>query len=86
MDVTYRFTTDGVRGNEVENLFRVTELGARRGDKIRRAFENSSLVCFAFDGAQLIGSAGRSRIGSITPSSTTSPCIPTTNAVGSAAG
>jgi ribosomal protein S18 acetylase RimI-like enzyme len=30
-------------------------LGGRAGDKIRRAFESSSLVCFVFDDARLIG-------------------------------
>jgi ribosomal protein S18 acetylase RimI-like enzyme len=32
-------------------------LGGRKGDKLRRAFLNSQLVCFAFDDARLIGTA-----------------------------
>lgn len=57
MNVTFRFETDSVRWNEIEELFRATELGGRARDKIRRAFENSSLVCFVFDGTRLIGTS-----------------------------
>jgi aralkylamine N-acetyltransferase len=55
VNVTYRFDTEGVRWDEIEALFRSAGLGGRAGDKIRRAFENSTVVCFAFDGERLIG-------------------------------
>jgi ribosomal protein S18 acetylase RimI-like enzyme len=55
VDVTYRFDIQGVDWSEVEALFRATMLGGRSGDKIRRAFEHSSVVCFVFDGTRLIG-------------------------------
>src|SRR6185312_15419881 len=34
-----------------------TNLGGREGDKVRRAFEKSDVVCFAMDGARLVGAA-----------------------------
>lgn len=42
---------------ELVQLFKAADLGGREGDKIRRAFENSTVVCFAFDGARLVGAA-----------------------------
>jgi ribosomal protein S18 acetylase RimI-like enzyme len=33
------------------------DLGGREGDKVRRAFENSTVVCFAMDGPRLVGAA-----------------------------
>jgi ribosomal protein S18 acetylase RimI-like enzyme len=48
MELTHQFNCDGIDWVEVEALFRETDLGGRAGDKIRRSFENSSLVCFVF--------------------------------------
>ena len=45
----------GSPGTRSKLLFRATHLGGRAGEKVRRAFENSSLVCFVFDGTRLVG-------------------------------
>jgi aralkylamine N-acetyltransferase len=57
MEVVYQFSCDNVSTRELEELFRATNLGGRAGEKIRRAFVNSHLVCFARDGATLIGAS-----------------------------
>jgi GNAT superfamily N-acetyltransferase len=41
----------------LESLFNAADLGGREGDKIRRAFENSQVVCFVLAGPRLIGAA-----------------------------
>ena|SRR5579872_4605024 len=56
--VRFQFHAQGVDWQELVALFRRTNLGGREGDKVRRAFERSSLLCFAMDGARLIA-AGR---------------------------
>jgi len=56
-DVDYRFTCESVRAPELEELYRATNLGGRAGEKIRRAFLKSSVVCFAYDGTRLIGAS-----------------------------
>src|SRR5215469_822748 len=38
-------------------LFKLADLGGREGDKVRRSFEKSDVVCFAFDGPKLVGAA-----------------------------
>lgn len=38
---------------ELENLFTLTELGGRKGDKLRRAFLNSHAACYV--GSQNLG-------------------------------
>lgn len=57
MSVAYRFNCEDVTTSALEGLFRATNLGGRTGEKIRRAFLNSSLVCFAYDEARLIGAS-----------------------------
>jgi len=57
MQITYRFSCENVRTRELEELFAATALGGRKGEKIRRAFLNSSLVCLAFDSDRLIGAS-----------------------------
>ena len=57
MKVTYQLTCDHVTTRELEELFRHAHLRGRVGDRIRRAFVNSSLVCFAFDDNRLIGAS-----------------------------
>ena len=54
-----RFQPDivGVDWQELISLFKLAGLGGRDGDKVRRAFENSAAVCFAFDGPRLVGAA-----------------------------
>jgi len=48
VDLINQYHCDGIEWAEVEALFRATGLDGRAGDKIRRSFENSSLVCFVF--------------------------------------
>ncbi len=57
MHATYRFNCERVSTRELEELFAATKLGGRVGEKILRAFLNSSLVCFAYDDARLIGAS-----------------------------
>ena len=38
-------------------LFRLAGLAGREGDKVRRSFERSDIVCFALDGSKLVGAA-----------------------------
>jgi len=57
MDIIYRFTCEGVTTAELEALFVSAGLGGRAGDKIRRAFLNSGVVCLAFDGPRLVGAS-----------------------------
>lgn len=51
----WQWTCDGVDWGEVEALFAAVELGGRKGDKLRRAFLASQVVCFVFDDENLIG-------------------------------
>lgn len=57
MDLRYKFGVDNVNWSELEALFRAGGLAGRAGDKIRRAFEQSSLVCFAYQDARLVGAS-----------------------------
>jgi aralkylamine N-acetyltransferase len=57
-EVRFQFQSEGVDWQELIALFKRTNLGGREGDKVRRAFERSSLVCFAMHGSRLIA-AGR---------------------------
>lgn len=57
MEVTYQFKIDDVDWSELEALFTAGGLGGRKGDKIRRAFEHSSLVCFAIQDGRLVGAS-----------------------------
>jgi hypothetical protein len=57
-EVRFQFHGEGVDWQELAALFKRTDLDGREGDKVRRAFERSSLVCFATDGSRLIA-AGR---------------------------
>lgn len=65
MDLTYRFTTDNVNWRDLEALFKAGGLAGREGDKIRRAFEQSSLVCFVYQGSRLVGASRALTDGSI---------------------
>lgn len=57
MEITYRFSCENVSTRELEELFAAAKLGGRVGEKIRRAFVNSPLVCLAYEGARLIGAS-----------------------------
>jgi len=56
---TLRFQRDAreVHWPELVALFKAAGLRGREGDKVRRAFENSTVVCFAFDDTRLVGAA-----------------------------
>jgi ribosomal protein S18 acetylase RimI-like enzyme len=53
----FRFDASGVDWHALERLFKDAGLAGRAGDKLRRAFENSTVVCFVWDGERLIGCA-----------------------------
>lgn len=55
--VRFQHETAGIDWQELIALFRLAKLGGREGDKVRRAFENSTAACFAFEGSMLIGAA-----------------------------
>jgi ribosomal protein S18 acetylase RimI-like enzyme len=55
--VSYRFDCEGVNWSDLEGLFAIADLGGRAGDKIRRAFGQSSHVCFAYQGSRLVGAS-----------------------------
>lgn len=49
--------SNGIDWSALIALFKLTNLGGREGDKIRRAFEKSAVVCFAMHGPRLVGAA-----------------------------
>ena len=55
--VRFQCNSVGIDWEELVQLFQVANLGGREGDKVRRAFENSTVVCFAMDGPRLVGAA-----------------------------
>ena len=55
--IRFQHDTQGVDWQELVDLFKLAELGGREGNKIQRAFENSTVVCFAMDGSRLVGAA-----------------------------
>lgn len=58
MNVTLERCTESVDWDALALVFERAPLGARDPEKLRRAFEKSHRVCFAYDGQALIG-AGR---------------------------
>jgi ribosomal protein S18 acetylase RimI-like enzyme len=54
-NVAYQADCQGVSAEALEALFRAAGLEGRAGDKILRAFKNSSIVQFAVAGDRLIG-------------------------------
>jgi aralkylamine N-acetyltransferase len=57
LKVRFQHHTRDVDWNALEVLFKAAGLGGREGEKIRRAFEKSPVVCFVFAGPNLIGAA-----------------------------
>jgi len=55
--VDYRFDCESTSARELEQLFRAVNLGGRAGEKVRRAFVNSSVVCLAYDSGRLVGAS-----------------------------
>ena len=47
----------GIEWPALIELFKLADLAGREGDKLRRAFEKSALVVFAFDDNLLVGAA-----------------------------
>jgi ribosomal protein S18 acetylase RimI-like enzyme len=54
-DIEFHNNHSRVDWQELEGLFTLTKLGGRKGDKLRRAFLNSQVVCYAYDGDRLVG-------------------------------
>lgn len=55
MTVRFVFDCNALTTAMLEALFAAANLGGRHGDKIRRAFANSTQVCLAYDADQLVG-------------------------------
>ena len=55
--IRFQHDSQGVDWQDLVRLFKLANLGGREGDKIKRAFENSTVVCFAMDGSRLVGAA-----------------------------
>jgi ribosomal protein S18 acetylase RimI-like enzyme len=55
--IGFQHDSQGIDWEELVRLFKLANLGGREGDKIKRAFENSTVVCFAMDGSRLVGAA-----------------------------
>jgi ribosomal protein S18 acetylase RimI-like enzyme len=55
--VRFQHHTRDIDWTTLELLYKAAALGGREGDKLRRAFENSQVVCFVFAGPRLIGAA-----------------------------
>jgi GNAT superfamily N-acetyltransferase len=55
MSIKLQFDTEGVDWAEAVEVFRRAPLGTREPEKLRRACENSFIVCFAYDSDTLIG-------------------------------
>lgn len=56
-DITLQFDTEGVDWRVAADIFEKAPLGTREPESLKRAYENSDLVCFARDGDRLIGMA-----------------------------
>jgi aralkylamine N-acetyltransferase len=55
--VTLKRDAAGIPWPALFDLFKLTHLAGREGEKIRRAFEKSDIVCFAMEGSKLVGAA-----------------------------
>ena len=56
-EIRLSFDTDGVDWHEAAKIFERAPLGTREPDILEKTFENSDLVCFAWDDGTLIGIA-----------------------------
>jgi GNAT superfamily N-acetyltransferase len=57
MTIRLQFDTAGIDWAEAAEVLRRAPLAAREPGKLGRACDNSSVVCFAFDGETLVGMA-----------------------------
>jgi ribosomal protein S18 acetylase RimI-like enzyme len=55
MDIVFKYEIDDVDWSEAAELFIRAPLGAREPDKLRRACEQSFVVCLAYMGKKLVG-------------------------------
>lgn len=55
--ITLRFECEGVDWQRASAIFERAPLGTREPDRLRQTFLNSDLVCFAWDGEELVGIA-----------------------------
>lgn len=55
--IQFQRDSRGIDWHELVRLFKLAKMGGREGDRVRRAFENSTVVCFALDGHRLVGAA-----------------------------
>ena len=55
--VPFQFDCRGVEWQQLVQPFKATNMGGREGDKIRRAFEKSDVVCFAKYKLQLVAAS-----------------------------
>jgi GNAT superfamily N-acetyltransferase len=55
--VTLQSDCAGIEWDVLIDLFKRADLGGREGDKVRRSFEKSDVVCFARAGGKLVGAA-----------------------------
>jgi GNAT superfamily N-acetyltransferase len=52
-----KFETHGIDWQALEKLYTAGGLKGREGDKLRRAFKASTVVCFAMEGDRIIGAS-----------------------------
>jgi hypothetical protein len=52
--IQIRYGTDGINWAELEKLLALAGLQGRTGDKLRRAFVNSQLVCCAYVSSRIV--------------------------------
>jgi GNAT superfamily N-acetyltransferase len=53
-EINLTFNAAGVDWTKAAEIFERAPLGTREPDRLRRTFENSSLVCFAWDNGTLV--------------------------------
>jgi ribosomal protein S18 acetylase RimI-like enzyme len=58
VELTWIDSTDTIDWEALSNLYRIAPLGEKKPADLAISFGNSRFVCFAFDGAELVG-AGR---------------------------
>lgn len=57
MKIELKYDLNDVDWYEATEIFKRAPLGVREPEKLRRAFENSSVVCMAYCSAKLVGMA-----------------------------
>lgn len=55
MTIGLTFDTTGVNWQDAAEIFEKAPLGTRAPDQLKKAYDNSDLVCFAWDGSLLVG-------------------------------